>query len=137
MPRWGAPIGSLGLAVALSSQVLTSGSVLASQETGTFRDAAAVAEILRPRIDEKTRILLAGVHDAPLEYELARRGVAREVLRREPAAADRLFIVASAQAAQTPTLLVAEMPDPSDWSVRVKLAAMPGVIIYDMERVCP
>ncbi len=59
---------SVLIAIGLGSKVLSTRSVLASEETGTLRDAEAITMFLKPRLKDGVRVLAMTPSDAPLWY---------------------------------------------------------------------
>ena len=94
VPRWAASTAAIGLACLLGTLVLRSGSILASRETGTFPDAAAVAETLRDRIGPDDAVATTLPASLPeLQYYFRRDGLPLETLVRPPEQAQRVFVV--------------------------------------------
>jgi hypothetical protein len=98
VPRWAGAAGSLGLGCLLGGLVLTSGSILASRETGAFPEAEAVARTLRGRLSATDAVVTLLPASLPeLQYYFGREGLPREALVRPPEAASRVFVVATAE----------------------------------------
>ena len=77
----------------LSIGVLTADSIHTSEETGTLGDARWIARDLASQLGPRDALLAVAPADGPLEYYLAEWGVSRDVLRRDPSTADRVFAV--------------------------------------------
>jgi hypothetical protein len=86
-----------------AGQMAASGSVQQSRETGTFRDAAEVARLLRDRLGPEDRVVAACPSNAPLLYHFARQGMPSRHLAepQETLCAPRLFVVVNTHHGQT------------------------------------
>ncbi len=100
MPAQLGGIASLVVAVGLAALTISSGSVIASAETGVFPDAEAVATTLRDRgIGPRDAVLTELPASLPeLQYYFPRAGLGIDSLVREPSAAERVYVVSPANA---------------------------------------
>jgi hypothetical protein len=87
---------SLGLAAVTAN----SGSVLASTETGVFPDAEAVAITLRGQLGPRDAVVTRLPASLPeLQYYFPRAGLGTDSLVRDPAGADRVYVISAPGAA--------------------------------------
>jgi hypothetical protein len=86
----------------LGFMTLSSGSILASTETGAFPDAEAVAFSLRGRVQADDAVVTMVPTSLPqLQYYFPRAGLGIESLVRSPQQARRVFVVAALDADPT------------------------------------
>jgi hypothetical protein len=98
VPRWAGSTAAIGLACLLGALVVRSGSILASQETGAFPDAAAVAQTLRGRLGPEDAVVTTLPASLPeLQYYFRRERLPLETLVRAPEQAQRVFVIATAE----------------------------------------
>jgi hypothetical protein len=96
VPRWAGGTAVIGLACILSALVLRSGSILASQETGAFPDAAGVAMALTSRLGPQDAVVTTLPASLPeLQYYFRREGLPLDALVRPPEQAQHVFVVAT------------------------------------------
>ncbi len=144
-----APVGRREAAVAAVVAVVVAGSlagaavatqsVYDSEDTSTFRDGAAVADVLAARLRAGDKVLVAPPADAILEYQLIRRGLdaASLLYWTAPGATRRFLVVVGerpndytlAQVLDDPRLAGLRLGDPT--LVRRYDAAR----VYDVRRV--
>jgi hypothetical protein len=124
--RWTRGVAVTVIGLALGGLVLTSGSILASSETGTFPDAQRVANALRGRLGpEDVVVTLLPTSLPELQYAFRRVGLPAETLVRSPEAARRLFVV-------TPP--GGDPGYPAEWSPPVVEQQFPGSTLYRLDR---
>jgi hypothetical protein len=87
----------------LGFMTVTSGSILASTETGVFPDAGGVASTLAPRLAPDDAVMTQLPASLPeLQYYFPRFGLPIDALVREPDAAQNVWVVAPP--GQTPSV---------------------------------
>jgi hypothetical protein len=116
------------IAIAGGVSTLTSGSILASPETGTFPDAQAVTHTLSSVLatdDAVETTLPASLPE--LQYYFAREGMHTDVLVRPPAAARSLYVIAPPGA----------LPSVDGWSNPQELQRFSGCVLFELRRAQP
>jgi MFS family permease len=94
----------VGFAAILGFMTLSSGSILASTETGAFPDAEAIAFSLRGRLGADDAVVTMVPASLPeLQYYFPRAGLGIDSLVRSPQQARRVFVVAALDADPTAT----------------------------------
>ncbi|HEY2596153.1 MAG TPA: glycosyltransferase family 39 protein [Chloroflexota bacterium] len=109
----------------LAYTVLTSGSILASTETGVFPDAEGVARTLAPRLapdDAVTTQLPASLPE--LQYYFPRFGLPIDVLVRAPDDAQNLWVIAPPGAT----------PSVDGWPNVTEVQRFPSGALYELRR---
>ena len=126
------------VALALGATAVASQAVYESEDTSTFRDGAAVTELLLRELRPQDKVLVAPPADAVLEYELGRRGrdPAELLYWPKPDATDRFLAVVK----EGPDDYVLEhlLADPRLDGVRVervrRLERFEEAAVYEVQR---
>jgi hypothetical protein len=115
------------LGVALAGVTLTSGSILASPETGAFPDAEAVADSLSGRLAADDAVLTTLPASLPeLQYYFPRVGLPIGTLVRQPQDAAHLYVVAPTGAGS---------PSVAGWTQPVQIQRyIGGSALYSLQR---
>jgi hypothetical protein len=133
--RWTVAI-ALSVAATMGLATLASGEIPASREGGPFRDAPAVAELLKGELDQGDRVLVESHPRIVLDWYLSPAEPSDWVIHRVYDNADRVFVVVYYPREQDlegmldgSEVPVAEFSDPTlRWS-------LPETDIYVMERI--
>jgi hypothetical protein len=113
-------------AAAMAFAVLTSGSILASTETGAFPDAAAVAHTLQGQLRPEDAVVTQLPASLPeLQYEFPRAGLPTAPLVRDPAKATMRVFVVAPRTGQAPI---------AGWRPARTLAEFPTARLVELER---
>lgn len=130
-------IGVAALAVAvpvvMGTGLVRSGTVVRSTETGTFRDAERVVELLAPRLEEGDRILAMVPSTAPLRYHLEASGLSERWLDagREPAT--RYFVVVDRREGQSLGKVIDRRDLPPSSAERARIVERIGAaVVYEL-----
>jgi hypothetical protein len=96
LPLAGEFIGASALAVGLAALTVSSGSVLASPDTGAFPDAEQVVATLRDRgLRQDDAVQTELPSSLPeLQYYFPRSGLSIDALARDPSGAERVWVIA-------------------------------------------
>ena len=127
-PRWATSTAVIGLACLLGALVLRSGSILRSQETGAFPDAAAVADDLGGQLGPTDAVLTSVPASLPeLQFYFHARGLPTASLVRPPEEAQRVFVVTPADSGRP------GLPS-ADWQTAVEESRFSVSVVYRLDR---
>jgi dolichyl-phosphate-mannose-protein mannosyltransferase len=116
-------VGVFGLVIGYVT--LTSGSILASTETGTFPDAEAVSRTLTPRLAPDDAVVTQLPASLPeLQYYFPRYGLSTTLLVRPPEEAQNLWIIASP----------GPSPDRPGWLAPQEVQRFAGATLWELRR---
>jgi hypothetical protein len=131
VPRWAGSTAVIGLACLLGAVVLRSGSILASQETGAFPDAAHVAEALRGKLGPEDAVVTQLPASLPeLQYYFRRDGLPLAALVRPPEQAPHVFVIAPDEQ----QVDLGALDPAASWQTPVLQARLPGSVVYRLDR---
>jgi hypothetical protein len=86
-------IGAPALVMALAFSLVIRESVLMSRETGTLRDATAIAAYLGPQLKPGDRVLTTVPGNVPLEYAFVRAGLGNSYLKGAPSSTGAFYVI--------------------------------------------
>jgi hypothetical protein len=116
---------SLFVGVVLGYFALTSGSILASSETGAYPDAEAVARSLAGRLGPNDAVMTTIPASLPeLQYYFPRQGLPIDSLVREPRDAAHVYVVTSGGGS----------PTVAGWAHPREVQRLPGSVLLEFER---
>jgi Dolichyl-phosphate-mannose-protein mannosyltransferase len=125
---FGSAVVGCGLAAVLGYTTLSSGSILASTETGTFPDAQAVTHTLSSVLASNDAVLTTLPASLPeLQYYFARQGLQIDTLVRPPSEAHNLFVIAAPGAS----------PTVDGWGKPHELQRFPGAVLLQLMALTP
>jgi hypothetical protein len=111
--------------IALGFFTLTSGSILASTETGVFPDAEAVTRALAPRLAPDDAVMTTLPASLPeLQYYFPRSGLPIDVLVRSPDEAQNLWVIEAA--GLTPNVI--------GWRTQTEIGEFPMSTLFELKR---
>jgi 4-amino-4-deoxy-L-arabinose transferase-like glycosyltransferase len=126
---------ALIVSLVLSVSVLQSQSILASEETGALRGAAAFTELLVDRLQPGDGVLALLPADAPLEYYFRLNGLSASYLNTDLGNKQRLFVVVYKPATTlADTLARAGLPS-GDYGAPELVARVEPASLYQIERL--
>jgi hypothetical protein len=137
--RWSARLDGIWTACALAALVSTIALVTRAAEvtddTGTFRSASRVTEVLAPELRAGDRVLAPIPNNAPLLYYFGQRGLDTAFLNTAPAATKRAFVVLNPASGQTLAWAVqAGILDPRFFREPTPLLQLPDAEVWRSER---
>lgn len=124
---------AVAVPIVLGAGIVRSGTVVRSTETGTFRDAERVVEVLAPRLEDGDRILAMVPSTAPLRYHLEASGLSERWLDggREPTT--RYFVVVDGREGQSLAAVIDRRGLPPGSADRVKVSERIGAaVVYEL-----
>jgi hypothetical protein len=128
VPRWAGSTAAIGLACLLGALVLRSGSILTSQETGAFPDAAAVADQLQGKLAPQDAVVTRLPASLPeLQYYFHAKGLPPATLVQPPEDAPHVFVIEPADSS-SPGL------HGQEWQSPIEEARLSGSVIYRFDR---